>query len=153
MKWLNALGMLFEFLSFWLAAPEILGNNGLNRLKHVLTMLITNLSVIVISLIVLGYGLGFTLTGIIQGLNASEFGATKAELIRYYLILFAGTALYFIFILRYRKIKAWIDTKIAVPLIENLINNDTLRKKSLVAGATLFTFGFLIQFIIILVQP
>lgn len=34
MKWLNRIGMLFEFLSFWFAVPEIVGEERLRALER-----------------------------------------------------------------------------------------------------------------------
>ena len=34
MNWLKRAGMILEFISFWLAAPEILGHDRLERLQH-----------------------------------------------------------------------------------------------------------------------
>jgi hypothetical protein len=153
MKWLNALGLLLQFISFWLAAPELIGDNGLKRMQKMLENFVSNFSIIFLGTIMMGYILFFSINGILRGLDASEKGITTAEMTRYYISVGIATLVYLAGMLRYKKIKLWIDQKIAVPVIENYIQNHRLRRNSLLAGAALFTFGFLIQFIIILILP
>jgi len=153
MKWLNAIAMLFQFISFWLAAPEIIGDKGLKRMQDMIKNLLSNLSVIILSTLILGYTLYFTINGIITGMEASETGITSGELIEYYITLFVAMLIYVVFMIRIKPIKLWIDNNISMPLVEKYIHNDRLRRNSLFGGAFLFTAGFLIQFIIILMEP
>ena len=150
MKWINALGLLLQFISFWLAAPEIIGDNGLMRMQNLIKKLISNLSVIILSLFILSITLYFAITGIMKGITASTAGISAEELTRYYIILGFSMLLYVLFMFRFRYIRNAIDEKIAAPLLDKYIHNDRLRKNSLITGALLFTVGFLMQFIIIL---
>jgi len=152
MKWLNALGMFFQFISFWLAAPELIGDAGLKRLNSFLKKLVSNLSIILLTILILGYALFFSINGILRGIRASEFGLSYEEISRYYINFAIGTVFYIVFLIKFKKIKLWLDLKIAIPLVNKFTYNDNFRKNSLIAGALLFTFGFLIQFILVLLQ-
>src|SRR5262245_31486189 len=116
MKWINALGLVLQFVSFWLAAPEILGDNGLKRMQSIIKKIISNLSVIVLSLLILSYTLYFTISGVMQGLEASSSGVTQNELTKYYVQLGIAMLIYLFFMIRFRSIRNWIDLKIAGPL-------------------------------------
>jgi hypothetical protein len=59
------------------------------------------------------------------------------------LLIFLGTAVAFLGYFLYRwKIQAWVETHIAVPLIEKLVASEETRFRSLQVGAILFTLGF-----------
>ncbi|HMT30478.1 MAG TPA: hypothetical protein PKD91_14480 [Bacteroidia bacterium] len=150
MKWINALGLLLQFISFWLAAPEILGEKALIRISSGLKKLVSNLSMAIVLLIILGYGLTFSIGGIMKGLEASRSGSSIQNDSNFLISMGIATFLYFIFIFRYKKIRLFIDTKISGPLIEMFVKDEQIRKNSLWTGAVLFTTGFIIQFLIIL---
>lgn len=152
MKWLNAAGLLLQFLSFWFAAPEILGDGFLKSMQAGLKSFVTKISVLVVIVVVLGYGLTFSIMGILKGMSASETPVTKSEMMQYYIAFGMATLLYLIFIFNYKKIRAYIDRRVAGPLIEKLIFNADLRKNALITGAILFTIGFLTQFMVILLS-
>lgn len=152
MKWLNALGLLLQFLAFWLAAPELLGDNFLKRMQVGLKAFVTKFSVVIIMIVILGYGLTFSVLGIVKGMKASAEPITQQEMIQYYLAFGFATFAYILFIFNYQKIKTWLDEKVSAPLIEKLIHNPDLRKNALITGAFLFTIGFLMQFISIILS-
>jgi hypothetical protein len=152
MKWINAIGLILQFFSFWLAAPELLGRQTLERFELQLRKLVASLPVIIIGMITVGYGLTFGIAGVMRGLEASEKGITEEEMNRFFIIMGVFTFLYFLFILFYKKIRAWMEVKFAAPLTEALIRNNESRKNALVAGAVLFTVGFLIQLVVILIS-
>lgn len=148
MKWINAAGMLLQFLAFWFAAPELLGEKRLKSFEKGLKNLISYLPMILILLVIAVYGLTFGIGGIIKGIHASAQGIETSTLNNYYLVLSACTILYLVFILFFRRIHRWIESKIATPLSNKLINDQSVRKSALIVGAVLFTIGFLCQFII-----
>lgn len=150
MKWLNALGLLLQFLSFWFAAPELLGDSFLKRMQGGLKAFVTKFSVVIIMIVVLGYGLTFSFLGIMKGMRASEMPIPQHDLIQYYTNFGFATVAYLVFILNYKKIKTWLDERVSAPLIEKLIQNPDLRKNALITGAIIFTLGFLIQFAVII---
>lgn len=152
MKWLNAFGLLLQFLSFWFAAPELLGDSFLKRMQGGLKAFVTKFSVVIFMIVILGYGLTFSVLGIVKGMKAAEEPISQNEMIRYYLVFGIATFAYLLFIFNFKKIKLWLDNKIAGPLVERLIQNPDLRKNALITGAILFTMGFLMQFFSIIIS-
>lgn len=150
MKWLNALSLLLQFTSFWMVAPEIIGEKSLIRISEMLKKFLSNLSIIIIFLIVAAYGITFAVGGTLQGLSASKNGTTETDFNLYFIFLGFATVFYMIFIFNYKKIRNWLDKKITGPLIDKFVQNDELRRNSLLTGATLFTVAFIIQFILAL---
>lgn len=153
MKWLNAFSLLLQFISFWLVAPEIIGEKSLIRISEMIKKFLSNLSIIIIFLIIAAYGITFAVGGTLKGFNASEKGVSSSDFNSYIIVLGISTVIYMIFIFNYKKIRIWLDKKVTGPLVDKFVQNDELRKKSLLAGATLFTTGFIIQFILALSQP
>lgn len=150
MKWINAAGMLLQFLAFWFAAPELLGEKRLKSFEKGLKILIAYLPMIAIILVISVYGLAFGIGGIIKGIHASTEGIEASSLKSYYLVLSACTVLYLVFILFFKRIRHWLEAKIAIPISNKLINDQSVRRSALILGAILFTIGFLCQFIIAL---
>jgi|GEM_PF-719551 len=128
MKWLNALGLLLQFISFWLVAPEIIGKNSLIRIAGMLKKFLSNLSVIIIFLVVAAYGITFSVGGTLRGLSASDNRVSNTEFYSYLIVLGIATVLYMIFIFNYKKIRSWLDRKITGPLVDKFVQNDELRK-------------------------
>ena len=149
MKWINAIGLILQFLSFWLAAPELLGEATLKRFEAGLRKFIALMPVIIITIIVLGYGLFFGITGILKGIKASKEGIADQEFYSFLIATIIATIFYFILMFRYKKILSWLDLKYAKPLTETLITNNQTRKNALIVGAIIFTTGFLMQLFVI----
>lgn len=152
MKWINALALILQFLSFWLAAPELLGETTLKRFESGLRKFIAALPVIIFSMIALGYGLFFGISGIITGIKASKEGVVDQDYFSFMITMAVATILYFILVFRYKKFINWIDLKYAKPITEALINNNQSRKNALIIGAIIFTLGFLMQLFVILLD-
>lgn len=151
MKWLNALGLLLQFLSFWFAAPELLGTSALKRFEIGLRKFLAFIPLLIVMLVIAGYGLSFTVIGFIKGMEAAKTGMETTEMYRYLAVFFTATIAYFIFMFYYKRIKKWLDLKVAKPLSEKLVHNNETRSTALAIGAVLFTLGFLLQFVLILV--
>ena len=122
-------------------------------MQDMIKNLFSNLSVIILTVLVLGYAIFFATRGIMHGMEASESGITRGEMMEYYITLLVAMVLYLFFMLRFKHIKLWIYNNVSSPLLEKYIHNERLRRNSLVGGAFLFTAGFLIQFLIILLEP
>lgn len=150
MKWINALGLIIQFISFWLAAPELLGRQTLERFENGLRKFVAALPVVIIGVFAIGYGLTFGIMGMLKGLKASETGVTNTEMSNYYIVLGICSVIYLIFMLFYKRIRSWLEINFAGPLTNALIRNNESRKNALVAGAVLFTVGFLMQLAVIL---
>lgn len=151
MKWINATGMIFQFVSFWFAAPELLGASTLKRFEKGLRKLISFIPVFLLLLVITGYGLTFTIIGILKGVKAGTEGISNNEFNNYLFIVISCTVIYLLLMIFYRKLRNWLDTKLAIPLTEKLITNNHTRQLALIIGAVLFTAGFLHQMISIFI--
>lgn len=151
MKWVNAIGLLLQFIAFWLAAPELLGEPTLRRFEKGLKKFVTLLPMIIIWVVILGYGITSLILSLMKGLDAAKNGTTESDMNAFYIKLAVVSGLYFIFIAFYKRIKIGLETKLAQPLVEKLINNTETRKQALILGAVLFSVGFLLQFIVAIV--
>ena len=150
MKWINALGLLLQFIAFWFAAPELLGKNTLKRFENGLQKTISRLPMIILLILILGVSIGYSVYGIYTGLKASEGGITQGEMTRYYVFLGLSFMVYFIFMIFNKKVVKMLDTYLAQPLMHKLIHKSEIRKNALIVGAILFTLGFLIQITLVL---
>ncbi len=145
MKWINALGLILQFLAFWFAAPELLGASTMARLEKGLTKFFSKLPLIFI-LLLIGFYVGFYVIGaMVKGIKAGSEGIEKAEIMQFYIELGIASTLYFLLIAFYKKINAWLYNKMAVPLILRLIHENETRRIALFIGAILFSIGFLMQ--------
>jgi hypothetical protein len=150
MKWLNIIGLTFQFLAFWFAAPELLGESTLLRFQSSLKKFISVLPLLIILFVVLGYGLTFSILGVLKGIEASETGIEESSMYRYFLVMGVCTLLYFLFLAFYKKIKTALETKLAAPLVNRLIENSQARSSALVIGAVLFSLGFVLQLVVLI---
>lgn len=145
MKWINAIGLVLQFVAFWLAAPELLGESALRRFRNGLEAFLARLPMAFFLIIVLGFSFGFGGLGIWKGIKASQSGMEVGEMTRFYVLLGIGMAVYFVFLIFSKKVMRWISEKFSKPLVQKLIQEDRMRKNSLIIGAILFTVGFLFQ--------
>lgn len=150
MKWLNALGLLLQFLSFWFAAPELLGTSALKRFENALRKLLSLIPLLIVMIVIGGYGFSFCYIGITKGMQAAETGMEQGEIYQFYIVFIAATLAYFVFMFYYKRIRKWLDLKVALPLTEKLIHNNETRSTALIIGAVLFTIGFMLQFVLVL---
>jgi hypothetical protein len=150
MKWIIATALILQFIAFWFAAPELLGEKTLKRMRLQLQKLLSFLPMLIIWVVVLGYGLTFTISGLIKAYKGATSGISQSEIVNYYVILGICTIAYFIFIFRYKKIKNALDQRLAMPLVNKLIERSEFRSTALTIGAILFTLGFIIQLAVVL---
>ena len=152
MKWINALGLLLQFIAFWFAAPELIGEANLKRLKTGLIRFTTFLPLLFFILLILGYGGYFAIGGAIKGWQASASGTTESEIYTFYVYLALATVIYLLVMFNFKKIKFWLNERLSKPLVARLIANDQFRSSLLLIGAILFTAGFLLQFGVLILQ-
>ncbi len=152
MKWINSFGLILQFLAFWFAAPELLGAATLQRFEAGLQKLIARLPVFLILIVVLAYGVTFTVLGVTKGIEAGKNGIEVSEYRSYIITMAVCSLLYLFFIIFYKRIKNWLEVKVAQPLTQRLIHNNETRKAALVTGAFLFTLGFIMQLIVVLLS-
>ena len=150
MKLLTAIGLISQFIAFWFAAPELLGESALKRMQTGIQKLVTWIPIIVSLVVILGYGLTFIF---ISGYNAyqmSKNGEAVIDPTKYFVAMAIFTSLYMVFIFRYKKIKAYLENKVAIPLTQKLLHSNETRKNALIIGALLFTIGFIAQLLAVL---
>ena len=152
MKWLNILGMVLQFLSFWCAAPELLGEATMKRLEVGMTRFVARIPVILVFGGMMCYGLAAGLFGIYEGVTASR-GEEPLVSTRYY-FLFIGIVMvvYFTFMVFYKKVLGFLERRLAQPLVHRLVSSADARRKALVLGAVLLTTGFILQLIVALIS-
>lgn len=148
MKWLNIFGMLLQFLSFWCAAPELLGEAAMKRLENGMTRFVARIPVFLVFGGMMAYALAAGLFGVYEGLTASR-GEQPLISPRYY-FLFIGVVMvvYLTFMVFYKKILALLEKRLAQPLVHRLVASADARRKALVLGALLLTTGFLMQLVV-----
>ncbi|MBL0341473.1 MAG: hypothetical protein IPP71_11335 [Bacteroidetes bacterium] len=103
MKWLNALAIFLQFASFWLVAPEIIGEKTLSRISLALKKMISNLSLIFMVMLIAFYAIFFAARGIITGMEASQNSITQSEMNKYYIQVSISTVIYAVFMVFYKR--------------------------------------------------
>ncbi|WP_353166132.1 hypothetical protein [Empedobacter brevis] len=131
-KIFTILGLLLQFLAFWMAAPEILGVNWLRKTEGLIRKMISQLPQLILA--VLGMVLGVMFYHSMRSIFAFVV-----------VIIFIG-----ILLLLYKKLGQVLDEKISKPLIKKLILNETFRFTLLKFAALFFTLGFIIQIALVL---
>ena len=145
-KWIAVTGLVLQFLAFWLAAPELLGESTLKRLQKGLEQFLSSMPVLLLGLIMMAYGGWFGVRGAYLGYQGSQSGdVTYEEMVDYYVVLGVCTLIYFVLVFSYKRIRRFLTARVAQPLIHQLIHQQNLRKQALAVGAILFTLGFLLQ--------
>ncbi len=150
MKLLTAIGLICQFVAFWFAAPELLGESALKRMQSGIQKLVTWIPIIVSLLIILGYGLTFITISAYNAYQMSKTGEVVIDPTKYFVAMAIFTTLYIVFIIKYKKIKSYLENKVAIPLTHKLLNSNETRKNALIIGALLFTIGFVAQFVAVL---
>lgn len=150
MKWVNVIGLILQFAAFWFAAPELLGAKTLKRFEIGLTRLLSSIPLIILMIGCVGYGLSFAIAGVLKGMKGAEEGLSESEFYSFIITLGIGTLVYIVFMFFFNRIKAWLEKRIAEPLISGLISNNHIRSTALIIGAVLFTVGFILQLGVVL---
>jgi len=146
MKWINIIGLCLQFVAFWFAAPELLGENTLKRMEESLKKMVTKLPLFIISFIAITLGATMMAVGIKKGMNGA---LNKADLNNYFISIGVGFGLYLAFIILWeKKIQPYVANRVAKPLLEKLISKSESRKSALVIGAICFSIGFVLQLLV-----
>ncbi|GAB5538997.1 MAG: hypothetical protein Salg2KO_11000 [Salibacteraceae bacterium] len=152
MKWIELIGVTFQFLSFWFAAPELLGEPALKRFESGLKRFLTALPLTILFFFILVYAFSFAGYGIYTGLKGAEIGLSEDDYFQYMVVLGSAFAIYGVFLIFFKRIRNFITSKVSDPLVERLIHKSQTRQQALVIGAVLFTLGFIIQLILVVVR-
>ncbi|MGV0833631.1 hypothetical protein F0358_09105 [Empedobacter brevis] len=131
-KIFTILGLVLQFLAFWMAAPEILGVDWLRKTEGLIRKMISQLPQLILA--VLGMVLGVM------------FYHSMHSIFAFVVVIIIIAIL----LLLYKKLGQVLDEKISKPLIKKLILNDTFRFTLLKFAALFFTLGFIIQIALVL---
>ena len=132
-KTINIVSLCFQFLSFWLAAPEILGVAWLQKAETIIKKTILKIPNIFLMLISIIIGIFFA-----NGIHKYEIKTVGVFVVFFIIILVFS-----------KKIRNFLNEKISTPLSKKLIINDSFRFTLLKAAALIFTVGFILQIIAI----
>ena len=140
-KWLNLAGLVFQFVAFWFAAPELLGADTLKRFENGLVKTLSQLPGILLGVAGFAVGTGLGIYGMYTGMQGD---ATKVVRAMIWIGVLFGLYLIFM-IFYYKRLQHYLKHRVAEPLLQMLIANNEARKTALVVGAILFTVGFIAQ--------
>jgi hypothetical protein len=136
--WLTRIGILFELLSFWFAAPELLGEKRLRAIEMRLEKPLWHwrrLSLMKRT----------DLLFLLGGLTVFTFGMFLGKLPWPLPIVIPG--LLGLLVIIVGTIAEIVMTTLATYLLHQMINDENIRQRSLLAGAVLFVLGTILQFL------
>ena len=140
MKWLNVTGLILEFLAFWFAAPELLGEQSLKGMETALKKIFSLLPLIFVIVIAGGFEI------------YCFVGTDHTDMKRHTFQIVIASVIYVTIMMFINKIRRFIREKISIPLIDKIINNQEARKVSLLIAGILISLSFTIQLIAILLS-
>lgn len=132
-KIFTLLGLILQFLAFWMAAPEILGADCLSKTEEMIRKAINQLPQLILGALGMAMGVMFYHS------MSSFFVFIVVIMIIILLLIF------------YKKVEKLLDEKISKPLVNKLILNETFRFTLLKFAALFFTLGFLIQIALVVI--
>jgi hypothetical protein len=147
LKWLNIIGMVLQFISFWCAAPELIGQSTLKQMEKGMIRFVARLPAFMVFGGMLAYALAAGLFGVHEGMTAARGGEPLLNMSTYFLLLGVAMILYFLFVVFYKRILFFLERHLAQPLVHSLVADGDVRRKALILGAILLTSGFILQFI------
>jgi hypothetical protein len=140
-EWVNRIGLLFDFISFWLVAPEILGEERLRKLENIIENGIR------------GCGAISTLlaTGLLIVLGSYLLGSISAQTNKFnnlmsYVLFCPGLFLLLFLINLVRTTADNIIWRTAKRVLNLLADDSQIRQRSLTVGVVIYILGFIIQF-------
>jgi hypothetical protein len=136
MRWVNRVGMLLEFLSLWLAAPELLGEE---RLKAWGRQLERWLQVIVVMLWFLLFAF---LWAAVSDAMPDEVVAAMPTI-----TFTVATAILSVVCALPLILSIEMNRKVIRPLQKRLTDDGRVRSRCLALGALLFMLGFLLRLV------
>lgn len=132
-KIFTLLGLILQFLAFWMAAPEILGADCLSKTEEMIRKAINQLPQLILGALGMAMGVMFYHS------MSSFFVFIVFIMIIILLLIF------------YKKVEKLLDEKNSKPLVNKLILNETFRFTLLKFAALFFTLGFLIQIALVII--
>jgi hypothetical protein len=148
MKWLNILGMVLQFLSFWCAAPELLGEAAMQRLEKGMTRFVARIPVILVFGGMMVYALVAAGFGTYQGITAGRGEGPPMSMRSYAVVLGIVTSVYVVFLIFHKRVLRFLELRLAQPVVHHLVASADARRNALMLAAVLLTTGFLLQLIV-----
>ena len=133
-KIFTIIGLVLQFVAFWMAAPEILGVDWLKRTETMIRLAISKIPQVILGIVGVASGMMFY-----HSMSSSLIFAIVLMLIAIILIF-------------YKKMETSLDGKISKPLLDKLILNNTFRFILLKYAALFFTIGFVIQIMLVIIS-
>jgi hypothetical protein len=148
-KALNLLGIVLEFLSFWFAAPEILGERRLRAIERRLEKGIeksplTLLWVAMVAALALMWVVTMAMCWVT--LRLMLVGMTPVDVLANVLAVVVMALLPMCVLSAALTVAIKLQEKVVPPLLRVLADDERIRQRSLVVGAVLFMIAFLCQF-------
>ena len=132
--WIDVL----EFLSFWMVAPELLGESRMRVIEKQF-----------MKLEILLPGLIFGLTGVVTGLAFSKFSKHVGHWDFWNMFVVGFMVVYLAFILVFlKRIADFMSNRVIAPFFRRLSENGMFRAQLLRTGAVLFTLCFLLKLVV-----
>lgn len=153
-KWLSVTSLILQYASFWLAAPEILGEKRMHSLERGLAATVVAVPRFVI--IFGGWIPAFVGSTLIVAKIYNHFGLLplfqRGSSRSLWLDSFLGLLL---LVAAYGS--AWLAINIAgnvanwatAPLIRKLANDSPFRERCLIVGAIIFTIALILQLLVV----
>jgi len=149
----NRIGMILEFFSFWFAAPELLGEDRLRRLRDSFGRGVKALPSLTAKVLcgILLFGAPGILIVVYQRRVFSylswSFSHWSHLLVGNVVEEVIGIAFLFLAVAFEFFAFEFLTKHVAKPILTKLADNNRLRQNSLVLAAILFVAGFMLQFI------
>lgn len=131
--------MLLQYVAFFFAVPELLGDSRLKLLNKWITNIVFYIPKITIAVL-------STFVGILMGIWGSYIGVNNNYLYvkLFYSVVILSVVLVIILSIFQKKIIAFLNNRIAIPLATKLTENSDYRLAALKYAALLYSLGLLI---------
>ena len=140
MTWLNRVGLLLNFISFWLVAPEVLGEH---RLKMIRQVFVVGLKSIPVFFYIVAASLFYSILAIVSIVPLWMFYPQLLEnkFVGFSIMILATLLGAFLSL----KLSSLLKDKFIKPILNKLADDEKLRRRLLLFGTLMFTLGFLCQ--------
>jgi hypothetical protein len=141
-KWLNLIGLVLEFASFWFAAPELIGSERMRALEGRLRAVVARLPPLLFALL----GVGMAIFGAAFGATVARDPGLLERAPATVPVYFGGVALLTAALAIFqRRITRAVEQRVVAPLLRWLIDDEGARARALAIAAVLMTAGFTLQ--------
>jgi carbon starvation protein CstA len=141
LKVINILIDVLEFVSFWMVAPELLGEKRMKTIETAVRKTEPYMPGILVGASGTIIGLTFSFLGI--------YMASTQYLMQWNIFLAVFMVIYILTILKYSKrFSAFLSNDFFGPFFQKLSDSEVFRKNALKLGAVLFTLSFVLKMVV-----